>query len=84
MLGMVPKHGIWSCELGAGDLAYRDTKLPTYKSLFHVNCVHAIKPIKRITVLSIWGGEGISEDHDRSRVEVTLKLKTGRELGGSK
>lgn len=54
------------------------------KSLFHVNCVHAIKPIKRIAILSIWGGEGIREDHNRSPLEVTLKLKTGRELGGVK
>lgn len=81
---MVLRHGTWSCELGAGDLAYRDTKPPMDKSLFHVNCVHAIKPTKRIAILSIWGGEGIREDHNRSPLEVTLKLKTGRELGAGK
>lgn len=27
-------------------------------------------------------GEGIREDHERSPVEVALKLRTGRELGG--
>lgn len=54
-----------SCEVGAYDLAQRDTKPPMDKSSLHANCGHAMKPKENQLSHPRWR-EGIREDHGRS------------------
>lgn len=51
-----------------------DTKPPTEKSLFHVNCVCA--KAHKENCYPIPGEEGGREDNEKSPVEVPLKLRT--------